>query len=80
MMVAPAGSGLTISVQLGEFSRAASVTTLASMVRHLDGVQQDLQRVAQYTLSLRAQAEQLNAGKWRQVVATMLGSWRNTSK
>lgn len=51
-----------MSVQLGEFSRAVSVTTLNTMVQRLDAVQRDLQSVQQLTLSLRAQAEQLNSG------------------
>ncbi|KAL0893438.1 hypothetical protein ABMA27_015020 [Loxostege sticticalis] len=55
-------SAYSVSVQLGEFSRAVSVTTLNTMVQRLDAVQRDLQSVQQLTLSLRAQAEQLNSG------------------
>ncbi|XP_049869465.1 prominin-like protein isoform X1 [Pectinophora gossypiella] len=54
-------AGLTISVQLGEFSRAVSVTTLYAMVRQLDAVQADLRAVRAYTADLRADAEKLNA-------------------
>lgn len=57
-----AGSGLTISVQLGEFSRAVSVTTLTKMVRRLDDVQADLRQVQALTVNLRSNAEKLNAG------------------
>lgn len=56
-------SGLTISVQLGEFSRAVSVTTLTGMVRRLDQVRDDLRTVHRHTADLRAHAERLNAGE-----------------
>ncbi|KAI5652190.1 prominin domain-containing protein [Phthorimaea operculella] len=53
-------SGLTISLQLGEFSRAVSVTTLHAMVGALDGVQADLRGVRAHTAQLRTSAERLN--------------------
>ncbi|XP_059051496.1 prominin-like protein [Achroia grisella] len=56
------GAGMAVSVQLGEFSNAVSVTTLNKMVQQLDGVQADLQKVQQLTSTLRFKAEQLNTG------------------
>ncbi|KAG7302597.1 hypothetical protein JYU34_012535 [Plutella xylostella] len=55
-------SGEQVSVQLGEFSRAVSVTALARMVRQLESVQQELRRVRNVTASLRYNAERLNTG------------------
>lgn len=57
-----AGSGLTVSMHLGEFSRAVSVTTLNKMVQQLDGVQADLRTVHNVTSVLRYNAERLNTG------------------
>ncbi|XP_028160716.1 prominin-like protein isoform X1 [Ostrinia furnacalis] len=57
-----ASTGMTVSVQLGEFSRAVSVTTLNTMVQRLDGVAADLRAVRRLTLRLRAHADQLNSG------------------
>lgn len=53
---------MAVSVQLGEFSRAVSVTTLNTMVQRLDAVKQDLGVVRELTITLRSQAEQLNSG------------------
>ncbi|KAI8436361.1 hypothetical protein MSG28_004393, partial [Choristoneura fumiferana] len=56
-------SGLTVSVHLGEFSRAVSVTTLNKMVQQLDAVQADLRTVHNVTSVLRYNAERLNTGQ-----------------
>ncbi|XP_052750480.1 prominin-like protein isoform X2 [Galleria mellonella] len=56
------GAGMAVSVQLGEFSHAVSVTTLNKMVQQLDGVQADLRAVQHLTATLRFKAEQLNTG------------------
>ncbi|XP_037293804.1 prominin-like protein isoform X2 [Manduca sexta] len=55
-------SGLTVSMKLGEFSRAVSVTTLNKMVQRLDEVQSNLRDVHALTAALRTRAEELNAG------------------
>lgn len=55
-------SGKTISSQLGEFSKAVSVTTLNKMVQQLDSVQDDLRTVQNVTAQLRYNAERLNSG------------------
>ncbi|XP_073945708.1 LOW QUALITY PROTEIN: prominin-like protein [Choristoneura fumiferana] len=64
-------SGLTVSVHLGEFSRAVSVTTLNKMVQQLDAVQADLRTVHNVTSVLRYNAERLNTGL-RKVKAQLL--------
>ncbi|GBP58198.1 Prominin-like protein [Eumeta japonica] len=55
-------SGIKISMQLGEFSRAASVTTLNQIVQKLDDVRANLHTVKNITARLRFNAEMLNAG------------------
>ncbi|KAM3960565.1 prominin-like protein [Aphomia sociella] len=54
------GTGMAVSVQLGEFSHAVSVTTLNKMVQKLDDVQADLRTVQQLTSTLRFNADKLN--------------------
>ncbi|XP_072931610.1 prominin-like protein isoform X2 [Epargyreus clarus] len=55
-------SGHMVSLKLGEFSRASSVTTLNRLVQQLDAVRDDLRAVHNVTAELRADADTLNAG------------------
>lgn len=53
---------MVVSMKLGEFSRAVSVTTLNKLVVRLDDVQADLRTVQELTAKLRTNADHLNSG------------------